>query len=369
MFGIGAGLVLVFLMSTPFVANAILATAPPRIIATSDVTTAEILDGTILGVDISESASTTMLHFLVGNLSATGTIAFPANSITDEMVANTITLDNITQITSRAISDTTGTLTVARGGTGSTTPSGLLYGDSDGLILSVATGTNTQVLTGNASGPPTFQASPSPFNTLLDGIASTTVFLLDPSDLTSTVQGGASLTNLAGIRFQMNLSLTNDSGLALEMVDSTFDTQLANQFDRNMRIKAAIIFDPQTGNTAEFGFGNGQQCGPTHKCLFFRVIDSTLSANAADGTTLTQNTITGIDATELNIYEIDFTTGGDTTFIINGTTVATFSTTTPTGASQGNAWIALSIFDSGTDVDGDMFVYGDVYFKRNLSTP
>jgi hypothetical protein len=38
---------------------------------------------------------------------------------TDGQIPNTITLDNLTQVTTRAIADTTGTLTVSRGGTGS----------------------------------------------------------------------------------------------------------------------------------------------------------------------------------------------------------------------------------------------------------
>ena len=42
-------------------------------------------------------------------------------SITDTDVPNTITLDNLTQITTRAIADTTGTLLIPRGGTGLTT--------------------------------------------------------------------------------------------------------------------------------------------------------------------------------------------------------------------------------------------------------
>ena len=41
-----------------------------------------------------------------------------SGSAVDSQIPNTITLDNLTQVTTRAISDTTGTLTVARGGTG-----------------------------------------------------------------------------------------------------------------------------------------------------------------------------------------------------------------------------------------------------------
>jgi len=61
----------------------------------------------------------------------------------DGNVADTITLTNLTQITNRAISDTTGTLTVSRGGTGATTLSSgqLLYGAGTGAVQTVATTT------------------------------------------------------------------------------------------------------------------------------------------------------------------------------------------------------------------------------------
>lgn len=63
-----------------------------------------------LGVDASGVAECAQPAF--SNLSG---------SATDAQVPNTITLDNLTQITTRAISDTTGTLAVGRGGTGQTT--------------------------------------------------------------------------------------------------------------------------------------------------------------------------------------------------------------------------------------------------------
>jgi len=49
-----------------------------------------------------------------------GTTELEDNAATDAKVANTITLDNLTQITSRSILDTSGILTLARGGTNQT---------------------------------------------------------------------------------------------------------------------------------------------------------------------------------------------------------------------------------------------------------
>lgn len=72
-------------------------------------------------------ANCTGNNFAVGvDASGVAECAQPAFSnlsgaATDAQISNTITLDNLTQITTRAISDTTGTLGVTRGGTGLTT--------------------------------------------------------------------------------------------------------------------------------------------------------------------------------------------------------------------------------------------------------
>lgn len=59
-----------------------------------DIKSLHILDGTILGADISSGASTTMNKFLAGELTATSSVSFPANSITDTMVVDTLTASN-----------------------------------------------------------------------------------------------------------------------------------------------------------------------------------------------------------------------------------------------------------------------------------
>lgn len=58
-------------------------------------------------------------------------------SLTDAHVPDTITLTNITQITNRAISDTTGTLLVPRGGSGATTLTGLLQGNGTSAFTAI----------------------------------------------------------------------------------------------------------------------------------------------------------------------------------------------------------------------------------------
>lgn len=72
--------------------------------------------------------------------------------LTDANIPNNITLDNITQITNRAISDTTGTLAVNRGGTGQTTQQAAID-----ALTAVSGATPGHVLTKDGSGNATFQ--------------------------------------------------------------------------------------------------------------------------------------------------------------------------------------------------------------------
>lgn len=87
--------------------------------------------------------------------------AFTVGTIADADVPDTITLSNLTQITTRAISDTTGTLAVGRGGTGATTltTNGVLLGNGASAISATAAGTADQVLRiPSAGGAPVFGA-------------------------------------------------------------------------------------------------------------------------------------------------------------------------------------------------------------------
>lgn len=69
------GFLLATILLLPLTSQAILVTSPPRIIVSGDVTTVEILNGTILGEDIFSGASTTMFRLQVSDLSATSTVA------------------------------------------------------------------------------------------------------------------------------------------------------------------------------------------------------------------------------------------------------------------------------------------------------
>ena len=88
------------------------------------------------GLFVGGTLTATSSAVLSGGLTLTCTAC-----LTDTNVADDITLTNITQITNRAITDLTGTLTVANGGTGNTTftSSQLLYGNGSLALSSVAT--------------------------------------------------------------------------------------------------------------------------------------------------------------------------------------------------------------------------------------
>ncbi len=79
-------------------------------------------------------------------------------AIGNSYVDDDITLTNLTQITNRAISDTSGTLTVARGGTGQTS-FGQGWLNSDGTTLTSSTSPTVAYLTATSTATSTFAGS------------------------------------------------------------------------------------------------------------------------------------------------------------------------------------------------------------------
>jgi len=97
------------------------------------------------------NASTTALT--VSGNSYLGTVSsgtWNGTAIGDAYLDDTITLTNLTQITNRAISDTSGTLTVARGGTGQTS-FGQGWLNSDGTAFSASTSPTVNYLTATST--------------------------------------------------------------------------------------------------------------------------------------------------------------------------------------------------------------------------
>ncbi|MCX5791132.1 MAG: hypothetical protein NTY45_02785, partial [Elusimicrobia bacterium] len=93
----------------------------------------DLTSGT-LAVSYGGTGATSLTGFVRGN----GTGAFTASAIVDADVPNTITLDNITQVTNRAITDLSGTLAVDHGGTGATSLTGFVRGNGTGAFTASA---------------------------------------------------------------------------------------------------------------------------------------------------------------------------------------------------------------------------------------
>ncbi|MBU4257729.1 hypothetical protein KKC04_04960 [Patescibacteria group bacterium] len=112
------------------------------------------VNNTIIGATLAAAGTFT-------NLTATGTLALPANSVTDAMVSDTLTASNFvgsgstTTAVDLATAEVAGTLPVARGGTNlsSTTASQLLYSSAASTITGLATA-NSGVLVTDATGVP-----------------------------------------------------------------------------------------------------------------------------------------------------------------------------------------------------------------------
>ena len=234
---------------------------------------------------ISAASST----FSSGAFRVEGAATFPGgitvtctSCITDANVINTITLDNITQITNRAISDTTGTLTVSRGGTGATTLSQdlILIGNGTGAITATSSPTvgwitATSTIASTFAGGVTITCTScitdaNVINTItLDNLTQiTTRAIADTTGTLAVARGGTGLTTFGG---------TNRI-----LYTSTAD---------NLTSSASFIFDGTNfgiGTTTPATLLSAQGTGYVSSSLFVGgVLTSTSTAVLSGGLTLT----------------------------------------------------------------------------------
>lgn len=344
----------------------------------------------------SGAASFTAGAPLLGN----GTSAFTASStLGDGVIDDSITLTNITQITNRAISDTTGTLTVSRGGTGSTTLTGLLkgngtsavqsavagtdyvanttgdwtgtvdgnnfaggaigagdllYGASAGSITELGIGASSSVLTTNGS-TPAWTAHPQLSSLIVNGNATTTGNLaanllnITGTTGTSTFANGISLSSGCFKDAGGNCLVFHTAGQSITISgpvisvssNSIGDTQLA--FDTGQDL--TTVSTPQLAGLTLSGLGQGWLhtvgganaiTASTSPTVNYITSTSTATSTFAGGIAANLLNITSTSASSTFANGINLNTG---CFSIGGTclsTTATWVSETPSGTINGS---------------------------------
>jgi len=156
-------------------------------------------------------------------------------TVTDAQVPNTITLDNITQITSRAISDTTGTLAISRGGTGSTTaPVGhLIYGGSTA-----------------------YQSVPTTTVSCSGSTSCTSFVTLGSTPITITSSAGVQAVGTSSVPTRGALSYWTSSGSTPETLGSVATTTLVAGSNITLSATPVILGSSPITISATGGSGN-----------------------------------------------------------------------------------------------------------------
>ncbi|MFH1233503.1 MAG: hypothetical protein V1649_02515, partial [Patescibacteria group bacterium] len=167
------------------------------------------------------SATTTLATTTISKLTVTGTSSlgiidtgtWQGTAIADAYVADNITLTNLTQITNRGISDTTGTLIETRGGTGlvSYTTGDVIFATTTNTLAKLGIGSEGQVLT-VSSGKPNWQASAGGGGGWTDG--GTDVYLTTATDLVGIGATSTAKLTVSASTTAANL-LVNQTGTGL----------------------------------------------------------------------------------------------------------------------------------------------------------
>lgn len=111
----------------------------------------------------------------------------------------------------------------------------------------------------------------------------------------------------------------------------------AQDFDQDLYLIYKVKNAATTAQDIFIGYHDTDMTDPPDNCVdttrhvAFCVIDNTLTATVADGTTQETATISGYTLTNYNTYEIVFVSGTSAQFWVNGTLEATLSTNDPTG--------------------------------------
>jgi len=290
------------------------------------------------------TATSTTASTFAGSITAAGGLTLTCTAcLTDTNVADDITLTNITQITNRAITDLTGTLTVGNGGTGQTsfTSSQLLYGNGSLALSSVATTSLTATSPLSLSQPiSVIGGSASALSLSTAGDWTGTLDLIEGasflrSDASDNYTSGT-LTLDAGTSFVSNITGTSTwaGGLQTTAINATTGTSTF------IGIQANCIKNALGG------------CITTEANRSILVASSTLAYNGAFGTAGTTTLIiaNSVKATTLtNIFcktdtgtaHIQFSDGTNKTDVLACVTGGTADD----GSIANNTWTSREDFD------------------------
>ena len=276
---------------------------------------------TNLGLGLVENAalSTWAGSTAITTLGTIGTGTWQGTAIADAAVADNITLTNLTQITNRAITDTTGTLTVERGGTGATdaagarTNLGVVIGtdvqDYDADLDDLADGT----LTGSKVGT---------------GIKAANVTDITGGKLPNAVIPTATETEFGGVKIPLfedygssHLYLSDVGGLSPSSIKETSTAITYSSASRkNLFFNANDIFlTPSTGKKLELVSDIGITLKQTSSSSLGATLNFGTGANAAIGNPATgklllkaSNGVTIKSSTNLGTIPIAYNFGSST---------------------------------------------------------
>ena len=255
--------------------------------------------------------------------------------VSDAEVDDNITLTNITQITTRAITDLTGTLTVGNGGTGAITftANGVLYGNSTGAIQVTAACSNGEILKWSGGIPAC------------------------GTDSTGGGGGGADFgktfeLNAANSLGQISLAPTTTVGLLITSASSTFQGLFAknststNATSTTLNVSGQIDFDLLTSALVLTGAGGilAEYTGTSCTNQFPRSLSALGAATCASvaNTDLTNSTISGI-ALGSNLADLTATNG---TLTFSGTYNGSTARTIGLNLANPNTWTGVQTINN-----------------------
>ena len=126
------------------------------------------------------------------------------------------------------------------------------------------------------------------------------------------------------------------------------------KFNNDIIIEHLAEFDMGGTNVRDAGFGLSENYtttynSTTYEAVKFGVDDETLYAITCDGSSVTTNEIAGIDVGNKHLYRIEFTTGTDAKFYVDGVLKSTITTTLPDSESV-KFFVAMSNPSSDYDM-------------------